>query len=153
MHVSVVIPTFNRAWIIGEALQSVFAQTFRDFEVLVVDDGSTDDTVSVIESIKDPRLHYIRKDQNAGCGAAYNSGIRAARGEYISFLDSDDLWKPEKLEYEVRFLDNHSEVQAVFSDLEKIDRRIHPFLHEAVAELFQTPPEIVILGGNGSHST
>ncbi len=121
MKVSVIIPAFNRAWIIQEALQSVFAQTFQDFEVLVVDDASTDNTAEVVKSFTDARLRYIKKEQNGGCGAAYNSGIRAAQGEYISFLDSDDLWKPEKLEFETGFLDNHPEVQAVFSDLEKTD--------------------------------
>jgi len=122
MQVSVVIPAFNRAWIIGEALQSVFAQTFQDFEVLVIDDGSTDNTADVVKSFADPRLRYVKKYPNAGVGAAWNSGIRAARGEFVSFLDSDDLWKPDKLEREVCFLDTHPEVQAVFSDLEKTDR-------------------------------
>ncbi|MHB8539533.1 MAG: glycosyltransferase family 2 protein [Candidatus Acidiferrales bacterium] len=122
MQVSVVMPAFNRAWIIGEALQSVFAQTFEDLEVIIVDDGSTDNTAEVVASFTDPRLKYIKKDQNTGCAAAYNTGIRAAAGEYVSTLDSDDLWKPDKLEREVRFLDTHREVQAVFSDLEKTDR-------------------------------
>jgi len=121
VRVSVVIPTFNRAWIIGEALQSVFAQTFRDFEVIVVDDGSRDNTAEVVKSFTDPRLKYIKKEPNAGFAAACNTGIRAAAGEYISTLDSDDLWKPDKLEREVGFLDAHPEVQAVFSDLEKTD--------------------------------
>jgi glycosyltransferase involved in cell wall biosynthesis len=121
VQVSVVIPAFNRAWIIGEALQSVFAQTFQDFEVLVIDDGSTDNTADVVKSFADPRLRYIKKNPNAGCGAAYNTGIRTATGQYVSTLDSDDLWKPDKVEREVRFLDTHPEVQAVFSDLEKID--------------------------------
>ncbi|HEV2314375.1 MAG TPA: glycosyltransferase family 2 protein [Candidatus Acidoferrales bacterium] len=122
MRVSVVMPAFNRAWIIGEALRSVFAQTLQDFEVLVIDDGSTDNTAEVVKSFTDWRLRYIKKEQNAGCGAAYNTGIRAATGDYVSILDSDDLWKPDKLEREVRFLDTHPEVQAVFSDLEKVDR-------------------------------
>ncbi|MHB8539386.1 MAG: glycosyltransferase family 2 protein [Candidatus Acidiferrales bacterium] len=121
MRVSVVIPTFNRAWIIGEALQSVCAQTFEDFEVIVVDDGSTDNTAEVVKSFSDTRLRYIRNEQNAGFGAACNTGVRSATGEYVSALDSDDLWKPDKLECEVGFLDAHPEVQAVFSDLEKTD--------------------------------
>jgi glycosyltransferase involved in cell wall biosynthesis len=122
VQVSIVIPTFNRAWIIADALQSVFAQTFQNFEVLIVDDGSTDDTAEVVKSFTDPRLRYIKKDQNGGCASARNTGIRAATGEYVSTLDSDDLWKPDKLEREVRFLETHPEVQAVFSDLEKTDR-------------------------------
>jgi len=122
MQVSVVMPAFNRSWIIREALQSVLSQTFQDFEVIIVDDGSTDNTAEVAASFTDPRVKYIKKDENAGCAAAYNTGIRAAAGEYVSSLDSDDLWKPDKLEREVRFLDTHPEVQAVFSDLEKTDR-------------------------------
>lgn len=74
-----------------------------------------------MKSFTDSRLRYIKKNPNAGCGAAYNTGIRAATGDYVSILDSDDLWKPDKLEREVRFLETHPEVQAVFSDLEKTD--------------------------------
>jgi len=117
---SVIIPAYNRAYIIAEALESVFAQTFDNFEVIVIDDGSTDNTADVIKQFSDPRLRYIWK-KNGGCGSAYNVGIRASRAEYVSFLDSDDLWKPEKLSYEVSFLDQHPEVQGVFSDLEKLD--------------------------------
>ncbi|MHB8754243.1 MAG: glycosyltransferase family 2 protein [Candidatus Acidiferrales bacterium] len=122
MQVSVVIPTFNRSPILGEAFQSVLAQDFQDFEVIIVDDGSTDNTAEVVASFTDPRVKYVKKDHNAGCAAAYNTGVRAAEGNYVSILDSDDLWKPDKLEREVRFLDTHPEVQAVFSDLEKTDR-------------------------------
>lgn len=120
MKVSVIIPTYNRAYIIAEALESVFAQTFDNFEIIVIDDGSTDNTAHVIKQFSDPRLRYIWK-KNGGCGSAYNVGIRASHAEYVSFLDSDDLWKPEKLSYEVSFLDLHPEVQGVFSDLEKLD--------------------------------
>jgi glycosyltransferase involved in cell wall biosynthesis len=120
VKVSVIIPTYNRAYIIADALESVFAQTFDNFEVIVIDDGSTDNTADVIKRFSDTRLRYIRK-KNGGCGSAYNAGIRASGAEYISFLDSDDLWKPEKLGRDVSFLDQHPEVQGVFSDLEKID--------------------------------
>jgi len=121
VQVSVVIPAFNRAWIIREALQSVFAQTFQDFEALVIDDGSTDNTAQVIARFDDPRLRYVRHEVNRGCSGAYNTGIREARGEYISFLDSDDLWNPEKLAKDVDFLARHSEADAVFTDVEKED--------------------------------
>jgi glycosyltransferase involved in cell wall biosynthesis len=117
---SVIISTYNRAYIIAEALESVFAQTFDNSEVIVIDDGSTDNTPDVIKRFSDPRLRYIWK-KNGGCGSASNTGIRASGAEYVSFLDSDDLWKPEKLAYEVSFLDQHPEVDAVFSDLEKVD--------------------------------
>jgi glycosyltransferase involved in cell wall biosynthesis len=118
--VSVVIPTYNRAHVIGDAVASVMAQTFRQFELVVVDDGSTDGTAEILASISDPRLRAIRQ-ANAGAAAARNAGVRAARGTLISFLDSDDLWKPDKLEREVAFLDRHPEVDSVFADLEKYD--------------------------------
>ena len=121
---SVVIPTFNRGHIIAEAVDCVLAQTFRNFELIIVDDGSSDDTEDVVRGINDSRIRFIRHEKNLGCSAAYNTGIRESLGESISFLDSDDLWRPEKLETEIAFLDSHPEVQAVFSDLEKHDSGI-----------------------------
>ena len=123
--VSVIIPTYNRAYIIEEALESVFAQTFEDFEVIVADDGSTDDTATRIAAIADPRLRYIPLPHAGAPAAGRNAGIRHARGEILAFLDSDDLWKPDKLAREVAFLDRHPEAGAVFSDLEKYDRGCH----------------------------
>jgi glycosyltransferase involved in cell wall biosynthesis len=121
MKVSVVLPTYNRAHIIPEALQSILAQTWEDYEILLVDDASTDNTPDVVRGFSGPRLRYVRQEQNCGVAASRNTGIGLAQGELISFLDSDDLWKPDKLEREVVFLDRYPEVQAVFSDLEKID--------------------------------
>ena len=89
---SVIIPTYNRASLLREALESVFAQQCQDFEVLVVDDGSTDDTETVARSFG-PAVQFLRQ-QNCGPGAARNRGIQAARGIYVAFLDSDDLWFP-----------------------------------------------------------
>ena len=123
MKVSILIPAYNRAYVIREALQSAFAQTFQDFEVLVIDDGSKDITSEIVQEYRDPRLRYIRHEENRGYSGACNTGFREARGEYVSFLDSDDLWKPDKLSIEVAFLERHPEVQAVFSDLEKEDGR------------------------------
>jgi glycosyltransferase involved in cell wall biosynthesis len=96
--VSVILPTFNRAYIIEQAVRSVLAQTFEDFEVLVVDDGSTDDTERVVMAMRDPRLRYLRHETNQGGAAARNTGIAAARGEYVAFLDSDAAWMQTKLE-------------------------------------------------------
>jgi glycosyltransferase involved in cell wall biosynthesis len=116
MRVTVVIATYNRAYILREALESVLAQTFRDFEVVVADDGSTDDTPELIRGFQDPRIRYLRHEQNRGCSAAYNSGIAAASGDLIGFLDSDDIWKPTYLEEQVDFLTRHPEADAVFTD-------------------------------------
>lgn len=121
MKISVVVPTFNRAYIIREALESVLAQTYRDCEILVVDDGSTDDTSKIIQSFRSERIRYIRHEQNRGCSAAYNTGVRAATGDVIAFLDSDDMWKPENLDRQVSFLVRHPEVDVVFTDVTIVD--------------------------------
>ncbi|HZQ39551.1 MAG TPA: glycosyltransferase family A protein, partial [Rhizomicrobium sp.] len=94
---SVVIPVFNRAEPLRRAIESVRAQTFQDFEIVVVDDGSTDNPRAVVESFADDRIHYWRQP-NAGGGAARNRGIDEARGELVAFLDSDDVFLPHHLE-------------------------------------------------------
>jgi len=121
MKVSVVIRTYNRAYIVAEAIESALNQTYGDFELLVVDDGSTDNTPEVVRRFQDPRLRYIRHEKNRGVGAACNTGAAEAQGEWIAFLDSDDIWKPEKLERQVACAARHPEVDAVFSDIEVID--------------------------------
>ncbi len=99
--ISVIIPTFNRADLLIEALESVLAQTCRDFELIVVDDGSTDETIDRIREYRD-RLIYLPQ-RNQGVSAARNHGIRAAHGKWIAFLDSDDLWLPDKLKIQLEF--------------------------------------------------
>jgi glycosyltransferase involved in cell wall biosynthesis len=101
--VSIVIPTYNRAHCVARAVESILAQTFRDFEVIVVDDGSEDDTAEVLAKFGD-RIHLIRQE-NRGVSGARNAGIRAARGKWVAFLDSDDEWHPTKLERQVESLE------------------------------------------------
>ncbi len=96
--VSVVIPTYNRAHSIAESVHSVLRQTFTDFELIVVDDCSRDDTTKMLESITDLRLRVLSHDTNRGANAARNTGIHAAAGTYVAFQDSDDEWLPSKLE-------------------------------------------------------
>ena len=98
--VSVVIPTHNRAGFLREAIDSVLAQQFRDFELIVVDDGSTDETPQLLESY--PNINVVRQDRR-GVSAARNSGIGAASGPFVAFLDSDDLWLPQKLSAQMAF--------------------------------------------------
>jgi glycosyltransferase involved in cell wall biosynthesis len=102
--VSVVIPTYNRAHVVGRAIGSVLAQTYQDFEVIVVDDASTDDTEEVVKRFNDSRIRYLRHEKNLGGAVARNTGIKAAHGEYLAFLDSDDEWLPEKLERQMETL-------------------------------------------------
>jgi len=99
--VSAVIPTFNRGWIMAEAVQSVLDQTYEPLEIIVVDDGSTDNTRDVLEPFMD-RITLL-KQENKGVSAARNLGIKNARGEFIAFLDSDDLWLPDKTACQIDF--------------------------------------------------
>src|SRR4051812_13363444 len=103
-RVTVIIPTYNYAAYIAEAIASVQAQTYPVHEIIVVDDGSTDDTQVVLNGIDDRRLINIRT-KNSGVSAARNTGLEAATGDYLSFLDADDRWTPRKTEYQVRLLD------------------------------------------------
>jgi len=114
---SVVIPAFNRGKLIEKAVRSVLDQTLQDFEVIVVDDGSTDDTVSLLVALaeKDQRIHYLHHDSQRGAQAARNSGIRAAQGRWIAFLDSDDQWLPDSLEARLG-LAERAKVHVVHSD-------------------------------------
>lgn len=109
--VSVVIPAYNAERTIGATLESVLSQTYSPTEIIVVDDGSTDDTVGVVETFGDT-VRLLRRS-NAGHAAARNAGVTVSRGEFVGFIDADDLWLPEKLERQVAFLQAHSEVGAV----------------------------------------
>jgi glycosyltransferase involved in cell wall biosynthesis len=114
--VTVIIPTFNRASIVGRAIRSVLGQTYPHWELLVVDDASTDGTEREIRSYSDKRIKYIRHPQNRRVSAARNTGIRSAQGEYVSFLDDDDEWLPEKLAKEVEvFRNSDPEVGLVYT--------------------------------------
>ncbi len=113
--VSIILPTYNRADAIVRAIASVRAQTLADWELIVVDDGSTDATVALVEG-SDPRLKLIRQD-NQGTAGARNTGLRACSGSYIAFLDSDDEWLPHHLELCVRFLEAHPDAGFVSNEL------------------------------------
>lgn len=104
--VSVVIPTYRRAGLVTRAIQSVQNQTYKNIQVIIVDDGSPDNTAEVIRELNNPSIRYIRHERNMGQAAGRNSGIRAATGEYVAFLDDDDEWRPNKIEKQLEFLNN-----------------------------------------------
>jgi len=107
--VSVIIPTYNRAALVRRAAASALAQTYGDFEVLVVDDGSTDATLEALGPFLS-RIKFLRAPENRGVSAARNLGIAAARGEWLAFLDSDDLWLPDKLARQMAYLATHPDL-------------------------------------------
>jgi glycosyltransferase involved in cell wall biosynthesis len=108
MLFSIVIPTYNREKILLRAIKSVLSQSFETFEIIVVDDGSTDDTEKVVHALKDKRIRYI-KTENCGVAHARNTGIKNAVGDYISFLDSDDLYEKDHLSFAAKFIQEKNE--------------------------------------------
>lgn len=120
--VSVIIPTYNRAGLLKRAVESVLRQTFQDFEIIIVDDASRDETQKAIKKYNDRRLIYLRHSFNKGGGAARNTGIIAAGGDFIAFLDSDDEWLPQKLEKQLQvFAGLPPEYGLVYSGFWRID--------------------------------
>ena len=130
--VSVVLPTYNREAVVGRAVESVLDQTFRDLELIVVDDGSRDGTVEVVSRIEDPRLKLIQHETNRGGNAARNTGAQAASALLLAFQDSDDFWLPHKLEAQLQVLGTDSETRACYCGMvtygrdpdNKIGRRV-----------------------------
>ena len=120
--VSVIIPCYNTAKYLGQAIDSVLSQTFSDFEIIVVDDGSTDNTTEVVQSFNDSRIHYIQHSNNKGLSAARNTGIRHARGRYICFLDSADYFLSNKLKDQVNFLDSQPDYGLVCGGYLRVDK-------------------------------
>jgi glycosyltransferase involved in cell wall biosynthesis len=110
--VSVIIPAYNSIIFLPEAVESVLAQTFTDFEILIIDDGSSDGTEEWASKVSDPRLKLIRQE-NQGASVARNTGIAYSKGSYIAFLDADDVWRPTKLEQQVRVLDTNQDIGLV----------------------------------------
>lgn len=116
--VSVIVPTYQRANSVVKAVSSILEQEFKDLEVIVVDDHSSDTTRDIIQNLQnnDSRIKYLYLEKNGGPGGARNAGVAAARGEFIAFLDSDDEWKPGKLGKQVEFLQANPEIDVVFTD-------------------------------------
>ena len=132
--VSVVIPTYNRGQLLEQAIQSVLDQTYRDLELIVVDDGSTDDTRRRVVAVADDRVRYIHQ-RNAGLAGARNTGIREARGDYVAFLDDDDVWMAEKLERQMAIMQSRPNVAVVHCGFRFVDLEGNPVSME-----YRRPP-------------
>jgi len=119
--VSVIIPSYNHEAFIEECIQSVLNQTFQDFEIVITDDGSIDRTVQIIESFDDPRISLFKHPVNKGACLAANNCIVNSKGKYVAMLSSDDAWYPDKLDIQVKFLDAHPNIAAVFGRVDWVD--------------------------------
>ncbi|MCF3646977.1 glycosyltransferase family 2 protein [Planktothrix agardhii] len=125
--ISVVIPVYNGAKTIQQTINSVLNQTFKDWELIIIDDGSQDSTVKIIREIEDSRIRIFSYD-NGGLSLSRNRGIHHAQGEYITFLDADDLWTSDKLEAQFQALEEHPEAAVAYSWTDYIDQSSQ-FLH------------------------
>lgn len=123
--VSIIMPSWNTANFIAESIQSVINQTYTNWELLIVDDCSTDNTDEVVASFKDKRIRYFKNKKNSGAALTRNKAMRKAQGEWIAFLDSDDLWMPEKLERQIDFMKKNGYTFS-YTEYEKIDEEDNP---------------------------
>lgn len=147
--VSIIIPTFNRAQLLIRSLRSVLAQTYEDFEVIVVDDGSTDNTEQVVAGFQDIRINYVKYTPNRGAARARNIGIKMARGQYIAFQDSDDEWLADKLEKQVQVIDFASpQVGIVYTGYWRIIGQQKTYLPSRNTHPKDGDLRKVLLGGN-----
>lgn len=134
--VSIVMPSWNTARFIAESIRSVLNQTYKNWELLIVDDCSTDNTDEVVASFHDERIRYFHNEKNSGAALTRNRALREARGEWIAFLDSDDLWMPEKLEKQLAFMTKNGYVFS-YHEYIKIDEQSRPL------NVYVTGPDIV----------
>lgn len=118
--VSIIMPSWNTERFITETIQSVIDQTYQNWELIIVDDCSTDNTDAIVASFKDDRIKYFHNEKNSGAALTRNKAMREARGEWIAFLDSDDLWMPEKLEKQIKFMSENG-YTLTYTEYTKID--------------------------------
>ena len=130
MKVSVITPTHNCSKFIEATIRSVLCQTIQDFEIIVIDDCSNDNTVEIIRSLNDSRIKIFINDKNMGSAFSRNVGLRHASGTYIAFLDGDDLWFPEKLEKQISFMEknNYSFTYTNYEEIDKDGNKLNIFL-------------------------
>lgn len=113
--ISIIMPTYNREGLILHAIQSILGQTYTNWELIIVDDGSTDGTLQVVQSVNDQRISYIKNEKNMGAALSRNKGAQLANYNYLAFQDSDDAWRSDKLEKQMGYLSKHAEFDMVYS--------------------------------------
>lgn len=119
--VSVILPTYNRAHLLPRAIRSVLAQQHKNLQLIIIDDGSTDNTSKVVSTIDDPRIELVRLEQNRGIGAARREGVSRATGEFIAFIDSDDVWLPGKLSHQLHLFQSYPHLDLIFGNFININ--------------------------------
>ena len=135
--VSIIMPSWNTAKFIAESIQCVINQTYQNWELLIVDDCSTDNTDEVVAPfLEDKRIKYLHNEKNSGAALTRNKAMREAQGEWIAFLDSDDLWTHDKLEKQVSFMKENGYVLS-YTEYEKIDEEDKPL------NIYVTGPNVV----------
>ena len=134
--VSIIMPSWNTGKFITESIQSIINQTYENWELLIVDDCSTDNTDEVVGAFNDSRIKYFKNEHNSGAALTRNRAMREAQGEWIAFLDSDDLWSPDKLEKQIQFMTDNGYVFS-YHEYEKIDEASHPL------NIYVSGPEVV----------
>ncbi len=135
--VSIIMPSWNTAKFIGESIQCVIDQTYQNWELIIVDDCSTDNTDEVVKPfLADQRIKYLHNEKNSGAALTRNYALREAQGEWIAFLDSDDLWTPDKLEKQIGFMKHHGYTLS-YTEYEKIDEE------DKALNIYVSGPEVV----------
>ncbi len=135
-YISVIMPAYNAEETVNCAVESVLRQTFSDFELIVIDDCSTDGTLDILRKLaeRDPRIIIIENEQNSGVSHSRNTGVARAEGEWIAFLDSDDMWREDKLELQLRELEKHPECVVGYTASAFIDSAGNPYNYVMPAE-------------------
>lgn len=131
--ISIITPCYNSEKYIQDTIQSVLSQTYQNWEWWIVDDGSSDKSVELIQTIDDPRIHLVVLEENAGAAEARNIGIRNAKGRFLTFIDSDDVWLPHFLETSVQFLIEKRE-ELVYASYKRYNEEMKPLLADFIAE-------------------
>ena len=127
--VSIIMPAYNAEKTIRQSIESVLAQTYRDWELIVIDDGSRDDTAQILSdfSLQDARICFSKNEKNSGASYTRNRAISLAKGEWIAFLDSDDLWKPEKLEKQLALTEKYPDMAVCYTASAFINEDGNPY--------------------------